>query len=130
MREDGIFTEATLTEPTSGATWITTNTMKTVDLEIRKIWEDQNNKYGTRPEGENGKWKVDFLIQYRDKGDDPSEYTTVTTKNGDPLIVSISDVDTADQGTTTVEDLPFVAGRQYYAFELEPEYNPSDPAAE
>ena len=117
-----IFTEAILTKPTSGATWITTNTMKTVDLEITKKWDDQNNKYHTRPEGENGKWKVDFLIQYRDKGDDPSEYTTVTTKNGDPLIVSISDVDTADQGTTTVEDLPYVAGRQYYAFELEPGY--------
>lgn len=122
---DGAFTGAELT---SGATWITTNTMKTVDLEIRKIWEDQNNKYHTRPEGENGKWKVDFLIQYRDKGDDPSEYTTVTTKNGDPLIVSISDVDTEDQGTTTVKDLPFVAGRQYYAFELEPGYDPDNPA--
>lgn len=119
----GAFTGAVLT-----SNIITTNTMKTVDLEIRKIWDDQDNKYGTRPEGENGKWKVDFLIQYRDKGDDPSEYTTVTTKNGDPLIVSISDVDTEDQGTTTVKDLPFVAGRQYYAFELEPDYNPSDPA--
>lgn len=117
-----IFTEAILTKPTSGATWITTNTMKTVDLEITKKWDDQNNKYHTRPEDENGKWKVDFLIQYRDKGDDPSEYTTVTTKNGDPLIVSISDVDTEDQGTTTVEDLPYVEGRQYYAFELEPGY--------
>lgn len=39
-----------------------------------------------------------------------------------PLIVSISDVDTEDQGTTTVKDLPYVAGRQYYAFELEPGY--------
>lgn len=122
VAEDGIFTEAILTKPTSGATWITTNTMKTVDLEITKKWDDQNNKYHTRPEDENGKWKVDFLIQYRDKGDDPSEYTTVTTKNGDPLIVSISDVDTEDQGTTTVEDLPYVEGRQYYAFELEPGY--------
>ena len=121
--ETGAFAGAELT-----SNIITTNTMKTVDLTITKKWEDQNNKYHTRPEGENGKWKVDFLIQYRDKGDDPSEYTTVTTKNGDPLIVSISDVDTEDQGTTTVKDLPFVAGRQYYAFELEPGYNPSDPA--
>lgn len=115
--EGGVFTDAVLTSDI-----ITTNTMKTVDLEITKKWDDQNNKYHTRPEDENGKWKVDFLIQYRDKGDDPSEYTTVTTKNGDPLIVSISDVDTEDQGTTTVEDLPYVEGRQYYAFELEPGY--------
>lgn len=130
VAEDGIFTEAILTEPTSGVTWITTNTMKTVDLKIRKIWEDQNNKYGTRPGGENGKWKVDFLIQYRDKGDDPSEYTTVTTKNGDPLIVSISDVDTEDQDTTTVEDLPYVEGRQYYAFELNPGHEAADEGPE
>lgn len=123
--ENGIFTGAELT---SGATWITTNTMRTVDLEITKIWDDQNNKYGTRPEGDSdGTWKVDFLIQYRDKGDEPSEYTTVEVDDK-PLIVSISGVDTADQGTTTVEDLPYVAGRQYYAFELEPGYNPSDPA--
>ena len=27
-----------------------------------------------------------------------------------------------NQDTTTVKDLPFVAGRQYYAFELEPGY--------
>lgn len=121
--ETGAFAGAELT-----SNIITTNTMKTVDLKITKIWDDQNNKYGTRPEGENGKWKVDFLIQYRDEGDGQNEYTTVTTKNGDPLIVSISDVDTEDQGTTTVKDLPFVAGRQYYAFELEPDYNPSDPA--
>lgn len=119
----GAFTGAVLT-----SNIITTNTMRTVDLKITKIWDDQNNKYGTRPEGENGKWKVDFLIQYRDEGDGQNEYTTVTTKNGDPLIVSISDVDTEDQGTTTVKDLPYVAGRQYYAFELEPDYNPSDPA--
>lgn len=112
----GAFTGAVLT-----SNIITTNTMRTVDLEITKIWEDQNNKYGTRPEGENGKWKVDFLIQYRDKGDEPSEYTTVEVDDK-PLIVSISDVDTEDQGTTTVEDLPYVAGRQYYAFELEPGY--------
>lgn len=121
---DGAFTSAVLT-----SNIITTNTMKTVDLEIRKIWEDQNNKYGTRPEGgSDGTWKVDFLIQYRDEDDEPSEYTTVTTKNGDPLIVSISDVDTEDQGTTTVKDLPYVAGRQYYAFELEPGYDPDNPA--
>ena len=120
VTNNGTFTGADL--ESNGATWTTTNTMKTVDLEITKKWDDQNNKYHTRPEDENGKWKVDFLIQYRDKGDDPSEYTTVTTKNGDPLIVSISDVDTEDQGTTTVEDLPYVEGRQYYAFELEPGY--------
>ena len=119
----GAFTGAVLT-----SNIITTNTMKTVDLEIRKIWEDQNNKYGTRPEGgSDGTWKVDFLIQYRDKGDEPSEYTTVEVDDK-PLIVSISGVDTADQGTTTVKDLPYVEDRQYYAFELEPGYNPSDPA--
>lgn len=115
-----IFTEAILTKPTSGATWTTINTMKTVDLEIRKIWEDQNNKYGTRPKGgSDGTWKVDFLIQYRDKGDEPSEYTTVEVDDK-PLIVSISGVDTADQGTTTVEDLP--GGRWYRAVELKPGY--------
>ncbi len=119
----GAFTGAVLT-----SNIITTNTMRTVDLEITKIWEDQNNKYGTRPEGgSDGTWKVDFLIQYRDEGDDPSEYTTVTTKNGEPLIVSISSTE-LNQDTTTVEDLPYVEGRQYYAFELEPGYNPSDPA--
>lgn len=117
---NGIFTGAEL--ESNGATWITTNTMKTVDLKITKIWDDQNNKYGTRPEGENGKWKVDFLIQYRDEGDGESEYTTVTTKNDEPLIVSITGGASANDGTTTVEDLPYVEGRQYYAFELEPGY--------
>lgn len=118
--ENGIFTGAELT---SGATWITTNTMKTVDLEIRKIWEDQGNKYGTRPEGgSDGTWKVDFIIQYRDEGDGESEYTTVTTKNDEPLIVSITGGASANDGATTVEDLPYVEGRQYYAFELEPGY--------
>lgn len=122
--DSGIFTEAILTEPTSGVTWITTNTIKTVDLEIRKIWDDQDNKYGTRPEGgSDGTWKVDFIIQYQDPKDvETGEYHNVTTKDGEPLIVSISDVDTEDQGTTTVKDLPFVAGRRYYAFELEPGY--------
>lgn len=126
VTNNGTFTGAEL--ESNGATWITTNTMKTVDLKITKIWDDQNNKYGTRPEGgSDGTWKVDFLIQYRDEGDDPSEYTTVTTKNGEPLIVSISSTE-LNQDTTTVEDLPYVEGRQYYAFELEPGYNPSDPA--
>lgn len=111
----GAFTGAVLT-----SNIITTNTMRTVDLEITKIWEDQNNKYGTRPEGDSdGTWKVDFLIQYRDKGDEPSEYTTVEVDDK-PLIVSISGVDTADQGTTTVEDLP--GGRRYRAVELKPGY--------
>ena len=41
---------------------ITTNTMRTVDLEIRKIGDDQDNKYGTRPEGGNGEWGLDFLV--------------------------------------------------------------------
>ena len=128
VAEDGIFTEATLTEPTSGATWTTTNTMKTVDLEIRKIWEDQNNKYHTRPEGgSDGTWKVDFLIQYRDKDDGAGIYETVKV-DGEPLIVSITGGASANDGATTVEDLPYVEGRQYYAFELEPDYNPSDPA--
>lgn len=127
--DSGIFTEAILTEPTSGVTWITTNTIKTVDLEITKKWDDQDNKYHTRPEGENGKWKVDFLIQYRDKGDDPSEYTTVTTKNGEPLIVSISSTE-LNQDTTTVEDLPYVEGRQYYAFELNPGHEAADEGPE
>lgn len=122
VAEDGIFTEATLTEPTSGATWTTTNTMKTVDLEIRKIWEDQNNKYHTRPEGgSDGTWKVDFLIQYRDKDDGAGIYETVKV-DGEPLIVSITGGASANDGATTVEDLPYVEGRQYYAFELEPGY--------
>ena len=115
--ETGAFAGAELT-----SNIITTNTMKTVDLTITKKWEDQNNKYHTRPEGENGKWKVDFLIQYRDEGDGESEYTTVTTKNDEPLIVSITGGASANDGATTVEDLPYVEGRQYYAFELEPGY--------
>lgn len=120
--DSGIFTEAILTEPTSGVTWITTNTIKTVDLEIRKIWDDQDNKYGTRPEGgSDGTWKVDFIIQYQDPKDvETGEYHNVTTKDGEPLIVSISDVDTEDQGTTTVKDLP--GGRWYRAVELKPGY--------
>lgn len=124
---DGAFTSAVLT-----SNIITTNTMKTVDLEIRKIWEDQNNKYGTRPEGgSDGTWKVDFIIQYQDPKDvETGEYHNVTTKDGEPLIVSISDVDTEDQGTTTVKDLPFVAGRQYYAFELEPGHEAADEGPE
>lgn len=121
--ETGAFTGAVL--ESSGATWTTTNTMKTVDLEIRKIWEDQNNKYGTRPEGGNGTWKVDFLIQYQDEDDGLSDYTTVEV-DGEPLIVSISDDDAKDNGATTVEDLPYVEGRQYYAFELEPGYENHD----
>ena len=121
----GIFTEATLTEPTAGgATWTTTNTMRTVDLEITKKWEDQNNKYGTRPEGEDGEWVVDFLIQYRDKDDGAGIYETV--KVGDePLIVSISST-AENEDTTTVEDMPYVEGRRYYAFELEPGYENRD----
>ena len=51
-----------------------------------------------------------------------------TTKNDEPLIVSITGGASANDGATTVEDLPYVEGRQYYAFELEPGYNPSDPA--
>lgn len=124
---NGIFTGAEL--ESNGATWITTNTMKTVDLKITKIWDDQNNKYGTRPEGENGTWKVDFIIQYQDPKDvETGEYHNVTTKDGEPLIVSITGGASADDGTTTVEDLPYVAGRQYYAFELEPGYDPDNPA--
>lgn len=120
VTNNGTFTGADL--ESNGATWTTTNTMKTVDLTITKIWDDQGNKYGTRPEGgSDGTWKVDFIIQYRDEGDGESEYTTVTTKNGDPLIVSISSTE-LNQDTTTVEDLPYVEGRQYYAFELEPGY--------
>lgn len=118
----GAFTGAVLT-----SNIITTNTMRTVDLEIRKIWDDQDNKYGTRPEGgSDGTWKVDFLIQYRDKDDGAGIYETVKV-DGEPLIVSISSTE-LNQDTTTVEDLPYVEGRQYYAFELEPGYNPSDPA--
>lgn len=129
--DSGIFTEAILTEPTSGVTWITTNTIKTVDLEIRKIWEDQDNKYGTRPEGgSDGTWKVDFIIQYRDEGDGESEYTTVTTKNDEPLIVSITGGASANDGATTVEDLPYVEGRQYYAFELNPGHEAADEGPE
>lgn len=124
--ENGIFTGAELT---SGATWITTNTMKTVDLTITKIWDDQGNKYGTRPEGENGKWKVDFLIQYQDEDEvETGEYHNVTTKDDEPLIVSITGGASANDGATTVEDLPYVEGRQYYAFELEPGYDPDNPA--
>lgn len=128
--DSGIFTEAILTEPTSGVTWITTNTIKTVDLEIRKIWEDQDNKYGTRPEGgSDGTWKVDFIIQYQDPKDvETGEYHNVTTKDGEPLIVSITGGASANDGATTVKDLPYVAGRQYYAFELEPGYDPDNPA--
>ncbi len=112
----GAFTGAVLT-----SNIITTNTMRTVDLEIRKIWDDQDNKYGTRPEGgSDGKWKVDFLIQYRDKDDGAGIYETVKV-DGEPLIVSISSTE-LNQDTTTVEDLPYVEGRQYYAFELEPGY--------
>ncbi|HIV47013.1 MAG TPA: Cna B-type domain-containing protein [Candidatus Acutalibacter stercorigallinarum] len=119
----GIFTEATLTEPTAGgATWTTTNTMRTVDLTITKKWVDQNNKYHTRPEGENGEWVVDFLIQYQDAEDvETGTYHNVTTKDDEPLIVSISGT-AENEGTTTVKDLPYVEGRQYYAFELEPGY--------
>lgn len=124
VTNNGTFTGADL--ESNGATWITTNTMKTVDLKITKIWDDQNNKYGTRPEGENGKWKVDFLIQYRDKDDGAGIYETVKV-DGEPLIVSISSTE-LNQDTTTVEDLPYVAGRQYYAFELEPGYDPDNPA--
>ena len=112
----GAFTGAVLT-----SNIITTNTMRTVDLEIRKIWDDQDNKYGTRPEGgSDGTWKVDFLIQYRDKDDGAGIYETVKV-DGEPLIVSISSTE-LNQDTTTVEDLPYVEGRQYYAFELEPGY--------
>lgn len=119
----GIFTEATLTEPTAGgATWTTTNTMRTVDLTITKKWVDQNNKYHTRPEGENGEWVVDFLIQYQDAEDvETGTYHNVTTKDDEPLIVSISGT-AENEGTTTVKDLPYVEGRQYYAFELKPGY--------
>lgn len=122
--EGGAFTGAVL--ESSGATWITTNTMRTVDLEITKKWEDQDNKYHTRPEGEDGEWVVGFLIQYQDAEDvETGTYHNVTTKDDEPLIVSISS--TAENvDTTTVEDLPYVEGRQYYAFELEPGYENHD----
>lgn len=128
VTNNGTFTGAEL--ESNGATWITTNTMKTVDLKITKIWDDQNNKYGTRPEGENGKWKVDFIIQYQDPKDvETGEYHNVTTKDGEPLIVSISSTE-LNQDTTTVKDLPFVAGRQYYAFELNPGHEAADEGPE
>lgn len=121
----GAFTGAVLT-----SNIITTNTMRTVDLEIRKIWDDQGNKYHTRPEGgSDGTWKVDFLIQYQDEDEvETGEYHNVTTRDGEPLIVSITGGASANDGTTTVKDLPYVEGRRYYAFELNPGYNPSDPA--
>lgn len=117
--ETGAFAGAELT-----SNIITTNTMKTVDLTITKKWEDQNNKYHTRPVGDSdGTWKVDFLIQYQDPKDvETGEYHNVTTKDGEPLIVSITGGASANDGTTTVKDLPYVEGRQYYAFELEPGY--------
>ncbi len=122
----GAFTGAVLT-----SNIITTNTMRTVDLEITKIWEDQNNKYGTRPEGgSDGTWKVDFIIQYQDpKNVETGEYHNVTTKDGEPLIVSISSTE-LNQDTTTVEDLPYVEGRQYYAFELNPGHEAADEGPE
>lgn len=122
----GAFTGAVLT-----SNIITTNTMRTVDLEITKIWEDQNNKYGTRPEGgSDGTWKVDFIIQYQDPKDvETGEYHNVTTKDGEPLIVSISSTE-LNQDTTTVEDLPYVEGRQYYAFELNPGHEAADEGPE
>lgn len=130
VAEDGIFTEATLTEPTSGATWTTTNTMRTVDLEITKIWEDQNNKYGTRPKGGNGEWVVDFLVQYSTEEQPGGDgWYTLTSGEGDaaqPVVIrlnSSSPTTTADGETAytvTVKDLP--GGRRYRAVELEPGY--------
>lgn len=129
VTNNGTFTGADL--ESNGATWTTTNTMKTVDLTITKIWDDQGNKYGTRPEGgSDGTWKVDFIIQYRDESDGESEYTTVTTKNDEPLIVSITGGASANDGATTVEDLPYVEGRQYYAFELNPGHEAADEGPE
>lgn len=126
----GIFTEAILTKPTSGTTWTTTNTMKTVDLKITKIWDDQNNKYGTRPEGGNGEWVVDFLVQYSTKEQPGGDgWYTLTSGAGDaaqPVVIQLnsSSPTTTANGetayTVTVKDLP--GGRRYRAVELKPGY--------
>lgn len=128
--DSGIFTEAILTEPTSGVTWITTNTIKTVDLEIRKIWDDQDNKYGTRPEGGNGEWVVDFLVQYSTEEQPGGDgWYTLTSGAGDaaqPVVIQLnsSSPTTTANGetayTVTVKDLP--GGRRYRAVELKPGY--------
>lgn len=125
--ENGIFTGAELT---SGATWITTNTMKTVDLEIRKIWDDQGNKYHTRPEGGNGEWVVDFLVQYSTEEQPGGDgWYTLTSGAGDaaqPVVIQLnsSSPTTTANGetayTVTVKDLP--GGRRYRAVELKPGY--------
>lgn len=121
----GAFTGAVLT-----SNIITTNTMRTVDLEITKIWEDQNNKYGTRPEGGNGEWVVDFLVQYSTKEQPGGDgWYTLTSGAGDaaqPVVIQLnsSSPTTTANGetayTVTVKDLP--GGRRYRAVELKPGY--------
>lgn len=123
--ENGIFTGAELT-----SNIITTNTMKTVDLEIRKIWDDQDNKYGTRPEGGNGEWVVDFLVQYSTEEQPGGDgWYTLTSGAGDaaqPVVIQLnsSSPTTTANGetayTVTVKDLP--GGRRYRAVELKPGY--------
>ena len=125
---NGIFTGAEL--ESNGATWITTNTMKTVDLKITKIWDDQNNKYGTRPEGGNGEWVVDFLVQYSTEEQPGGDgWYTLTSGAGDaaqPVVIQLnsSSPTTTANGetayTVTVKDLP--GGRRYRAVELKPGY--------
>lgn len=121
----GAFTGAVLT-----SNIITTNTMRTVDLEITKIWDDQNNKYHTRPEGGNGEWVVDFLVQYSTKEQPGGDgWYTLTSGAGDaaqPVVIQLnsSSPTTTANGetayTVTVKDLP--GGRRYRAVELKPGY--------
>lgn len=123
--ETGAFAGAELT-----SNIITTNTMKTVDLTITKKWEDQNNKYHTRPEDEDGEWVVDFLVQYSTEDQpDGDDWCTLTSGEGDaaqPVVIRLnsSGLTTTADGkaayTATVKDLP--GGRWYRAVELEPGY--------
>lgn len=101
-----------------------TNTLATVDLEVTKAWVDDDNRYNTRPEGNDRRWSVTFLVQYStDSGKTWSPFLVPNASgDGTPLTVTVTGSDEEDTSTQTVHDLPAVSTWQYRAVELNSDY--------
>ncbi len=127
--DDGTYTlspSSTLITGVSGTGNNITNTLETMDLQVTKVWEDSDNHYNTRPEGDAADLETTFLVQYKDQNVGAwSAYLVNDPDNvGEtiPLLVTVSGADGEDSASALVEDLPGITGRQYRAVELQPNY--------
>lgn len=121
-----------VTATVNGTATSITNTLKTVNLKVQKLWAgDSGNAYSTRTAGETeGTWKVEFLVQYREAGSTGwKTFLTQTAEGSVPLVVSVCGEDTDSLASYIVEDLPGMAGREYRAVELQPGYPAGQPEA-